>query len=313
MLYYKNLYSLFFDQYPKDADDFIALSGFVGPNPIKDLSALPFRSQVVYGLFKENQKKKLHDQLTNIHNDKIQVYYSDILCHSKCYLWLKDSKPIRGLIGSANFSSNGLLNDYRETLFAVDDKQLFALKGYIDLILNSSNACVDYSILERRQESDSLAPENLSNCDMVLYDPKTGEVPTRSGLNWGMNPKNHVRPNDAYISIKADYIRKYRNLFPPKQSKIEGRKRQNEVVEIIWDDGESFKGLLEGTITINGIVFPKQISSHPNKDSIGKYIRNRLNVPLGTLVTMDHLRKYGRNNISVSLLEEGVYFFDFSV
>ena len=35
MLHYKNLNKLFFESVPQKATDFIALSGFLGPDPIK--------------------------------------------------------------------------------------------------------------------------------------------------------------------------------------------------------------------------------------------------------------------------------------
>src|SRR5258706_9574044 len=110
MLHYKNLYKLFFESFPNQATDFIALSGFVGPEPIRNLGNLPFRSKIIYGLQKENQKLLLHQQLVGLHNNNRKIYYPDIACHSKCYLWLQGQTPIKGLIGSANFSSNGLQN-----------------------------------------------------------------------------------------------------------------------------------------------------------------------------------------------------------
>ena len=58
MLHYKKLDSLFFDSFPNQTTDFWALTGFVGPDPISKLGSLPFNSKVIYGLFKENQKKK---------------------------------------------------------------------------------------------------------------------------------------------------------------------------------------------------------------------------------------------------------------
>lgn len=44
---------------------------------------------------------------------------------------------------------------------------------------------------------------------------------------------------------------------------------------------------------------------------MGKYFRDRFNVPHGERVMMEDLVSYGRQSVSVSLLEKGVYFFDF--
>ena len=59
--------------------------------------------------------------------------------------------------------------------------------------------------------------------------------------------------------------------------------------------------------------YAKQIATSPSKALLGKYIRARLGVSEGKAITMDDLKKYGRKTIDISLLGEGVYYFDFSV
>ena len=312
MIHYKNLYDLFFSEYPKEATDFLALTGYVGFEPIMDLKNLPMNSKIIFGLFKESGRKQLHDQLCNLHSVKTQILYPHILCHSKCYLWLRDGRPIKGMIGSANFSSNGLRSDYRESLFVVDQKQLFLMKGYIDIILDSTQTCIDYPYKEKITLEKKLTEYVKGVCTMQLYDTKTGETHNAAGLNWGMNSNNHTTPGDAYIPIRKEHIRHYKELFPPKQPKIQEQKRQNEVIEIVWDDGTIMQGLMEGTQEEDGIDYPKQISSSPTKNLLGKYIRTRLGIGEGTRITRSDLIKYGRDTRNVSLLEEGVYHFDFS-
>jgi len=73
------------------------------------------------------------------------------------------------------------------------------------------------------------------------------------------------------------------------------------------------EGLLEGTQPINGVIYPKQISSFPVKSQMGEYFRRRLRVPLGQPVRKHHLVRYRRTDVSVSKISEGVYKFDFSV
>jgi NgoFVII restriction endonuclease len=87
----------------------------------------------------------------------------------------------------------------------------------------------------------------------------------------------------------------------------------SDSVEIIWDDGISMEGLFEGSQPVNGLTYPKQISSFPVKSELGEYFRNRLGVPLGQPVRRHHLDSYGRTDVAVSLISEGVYKFDFSV
>ena len=312
MLHYKNLNKLFFESVPQQATDFIALSGFLGPDPIKKLGELPFKSTIIYGLQKENQKILLHQQLVGLHNENRKIFYPDIACHSKCYLWLNGNTPIKGLIGSANFSSNGLFNDYRETLLEVDENQLYVMKGYIEIILNSARECNTVDVKESIKVEETY---DKQICEMVLYDPRTGQTHNGHGLNWGFADAN-VRPNDACIPIRMEHIRKYPKLFPALQPDPESRKGTlKEVIEFVWDDGVIMQGRLEGSQPLpnSDIKFPKQIASFPHKDELGIYIRQRLNIPLGERVLREDLIKYGRDTVSISIIEAGVYYLDFSV
>ena len=82
---------------------------------------------------------------------------------------------------------------------------------------------------------------------------------------------------------------------------------------MFWDDESNMEALLEGSQPTDGLKYPKQISSFPRKSVLGEYFRTRLNVPLGQPVRRHHLDVYGRTDVGVSLINEGVYRFDFSV
>ena len=71
--------------------------------------------------------------------------------------------------------------------------------------------------------------------------------------------------------------------------------------------------VFEASQNVDGIKYPKQISSFPVKKGLGEYLRVRLGVPLGQPVRRHHLDAYGRLDVKVTLLGEGVYEFDFSV
>lgn len=81
-------------------------------------------------------------------------------------------------------------------------------------------------------------------------------------------------------------------------------------------DGTKMTGLLEGSVVKKEdgktVLYPKQISSSPQKSILGEYIRKRLGVEKEEPITMKDLDKYGRTSIDVSLLGEGIYYFDFS-
>lgn len=323
MLYYKDLRKVVFENYPTSADELKILSGYVGPVPMRDLKTLPLKSTVIFGLFNENRKRKLHDEILKIHDAQTSIYYPQTLSHSKCYVWLKEGKAIRALIGSANFSSNGLNSDYRETLFEVDEKQATIVNGYIDLILNTGKPCTEFTdaaIFEEspRQKATRQLQQGYTEGVAVLSLLANNEVPQASGLNWGMAEGSHVRENDAYIAIRKDSIRLHPELFMPRHELPQGEARRgniDEIVELIWDDGEIMQVRFEGTQHISELgdrKYPKQIASFPNKDILGTYLRKRLGVPLGTPVKKHHLMSYGSTDIKLSRLEDGIYSADFS-
>ena len=320
-LYFRNLHEEFFNRYPKDATEFYAVSGYLGPDPLLRLKELPFKSKIVFGLQKENKNLLLHQQILSVNSDKVSIFYPEISSHAKCYVWAKDGKPIRGLIGSANFSINGLNNDYRETLLEVESRDLHPLLAYINIISDSAINCseADVSTYKVASPSELDGPE----CTLELYDPSTGEVQDMSGLNWGFSNGNVV-PGDAYIAIRMKHLRAHPNLFQPiffnPTKGHRYRSKSKEAAELIWDDGVIMKVLFEASQPLNGNVYPKQIASIPRKNILGEYIRERIGLPPISnenrpeeKIKREHLIRYGRDSISLSLIQPGLYKADFSV
>jgi hypothetical protein len=317
MLYTKNLEELIFHRHEMyNSDELIVLSGYLGPRPVGRLQELPFNSKVIYGMYgSEGIRPSLHSSLTSIQEnvDNLNIFYSQLPVHSKCYVWRKKGEIIHALLGSANFSVNGLTTPFREVLAETTFDTFEPLNDYIHHVLNNSISCLEVGmerVIERTEASE--------NCMATLLG-RGGEVQNAAGLNWGQNPRNHTTPNDAYIAIRTSHINEFPNLYPPKQInplEVDSRgreQRHNDSIEIIWDDGITMEGLLEGSQTINGLIYPKQISSFPVKAELGVYLRNRIGVPLDQPVRKHHLESYGRLDIEISLLGDGVYSFDFSV
>lgn len=317
MLYIQNLEELIFHRHEMhETDELIVLSGYLGPKPVSRLKELPFNSTVIYGMYgSEGIRPSLHNSLTTIQADveNLNIFYSNLPVHSKCYVWRRRGEIIHALLGSANFSVNGLTTPFREVLAETTYDTFQPLNEYIQYVLNNSISCLEVG-MERVIENR----EQLDYCDMSLL-ANDGEVQNSAGLNWGQNPNNHTTPNDAYIAIRTRYIKGFPNLFQPKQMsplQVDNRgrmRRHNDSVEIIWDDGVVMEGLLEGTQILRDIKYPNKISSFPSKSELGGYIRTRIGVPLGQPVKRHHLENYGRTDIRISLLGDGVYKFDFSV
>jgi hypothetical protein len=317
MLYHDNLEEIIFHRHEMfSSDELIVISGYIGPRPVVRMGTLPLNAKVIYGMYgSEGIKRPLHNSLIGLQTsiDNLNIFYSNIPVHSKCYVWRRKREVVHALIGSANFSVNGLTTPYREILAETTSDTFDPLNRYIDFVLANSRSCLEID-LAGVEEIEETTPDY---CFLTLL-ARDGKVHNAAGLNWGQNPNNHTRPNDAYIPIRVQDIKNFPDLFPPKQeypteTDHGGRmQRHNDSVEIIWDDGVSMQGLLEGSQVVEGLTHPKQVSSFPVKSELGEYFRERLGIPSGQPVRKFHLENYGRTDIAVSLLSEGVYRFDFS-
>jgi hypothetical protein len=318
MLYTENLEDIIFHRHEMfAADELIIVSGYVGPKPIQRLQTLPFRSRVVYGMYgAEGIRRPLHNSLVGLQNkiENINIFYSNLPVHAKCYAWLNSGQIVHALIGSANFSSSGLTTPYREILAETTHDTFNPLNDYITKIFNNSISCLEVGMEQIIEPT--LATETV--CLLSLLG-KGGEVQNAAGLNWGQSAKGHITRNDAYIKIRIQDILEFPDLFPPKQlAPIQhdrrGRpQRHNDKIDIIWDDGTMMEGIFFGNQFVNEVLYPKQVGSFPSYSEMGKYFRRRLRVPLVQPVRRYHLNRYGRTDVGVSLLSEGVYRFDFSV
>ena len=329
MFIYKNLEEIIFCRHQNvPADRLIILSGYIGPEPIMRLKNLPFPVTLVYGMYaSEGIREQLHKTLLNIQNTQTNtdIFYSQIPVHSKCYIWLKNNEINTAFVGSANFSVSGLENDYKESLAEITTDSYVSLKDYYSHILNNAMRCdkldPKFKHVAYQKGKNVVSPkiaDDLLSAKISLLT--SGEVPEKSGLNWGIS-NGHVALGDAYIHLPKEVIYTHPSLIPPKQGytseNIKGAKknRQNDAVEFIWDDGTVMQGLLEGSQenAADGLIYPKQMCSSPQKNILGKYLRGRLGVSLDYRITKSDLEKYGRTDIEITLLGEGIYGLDFSV
>lgn len=333
MLYYKDLDKTVLEMLHNttSSNNIVIVSGYVGYQTIKMLceQCCDVRITVVYGMYgSERISQPLHLALMEVQRQysNITILYSTIPVHSKIYTWNCDAKIEKALVGSANFSISGMMNDYKEVLSDVEQDTYSTLKEYCDYVLSKAISCNDaevkfQKVFKASGHSKLVQPLLAKNvCRATLLD-RNGMVSKKSGLNWGLS-NGHVSEGDAYIRITSNYIKLFPSLFPPKKyvgmdnPLSNGKKnRENDEVELIWDDGEKMIGLLEGqqTKTINGLVYPKQLSTSPSKSILGKYLRKRLGVDLNHTITKSDLLRYGRTSIDISLVGEGIYYLDFSV
>jgi hypothetical protein len=295
------------------------VSGYISPYAVKQLEKRLITANVVYGLFKnDGVPKAQHDEyLRLIASSKgaVQVRYSAACeIHSKLYVWHTKGTVHRAMVGSANFTYSGLCTPGRELLVDVDSAELVSAYKIVESAIAASKHCADKSLASGiyvpKIEFGQLKTVRAGIAATVKYGAidlaPNNKVQQRSGLNWGFASAN-VSMDDAYLPISVGLIRSTQGLIQPRAP------QGNRPVELVWDDGTVMTGQFEGSQPINGASYPKQLASHPIKSVMGKYIRKRLKIPSGTQIGLNHLLAYGRTQIGVGVLHDGVYFLDFSV
>ncbi len=229
--------------------------------------------------------------------------------HSKVYSWYKDDDPILGFVGSANYTQNAFSPSMREVLTLQDSLKCYDYYKSLEdesINCNAENVHELIDIFDRKpvQETERLSSEageaktaistdilNLPKVILPLVD-KYGEVPTRSGLNWGQREGRN--PNQAYINIPAAIGRS--GFFPERY----------ETFTVITDDDKQI-------ICVRAQDGGKAIHSTLNNSLIGEYFRFRLGLSNGAFVRKEDLLKYGRTDITFYKIDDENYFLDFSV
>ena len=347
MLHYTNIEDIVLHSpVAEQSNKLFAISGYVGPEMVKELSFFPkdVHFTIIYGMYgSDNISEPMHKQFMELQKTltNVDIYYSTVPIHSKIYCWFNNEVVKGALMGSANFTISGLRKNYKETLADVDLATIPEYSRYFDYVFDKCLLCTDPSIVLKKYrpqktkntyQSQPFIAEQICRTSLLA---RGKDVAPLSGLNWGLagigDRTSHTALGDAYIAIKKEYIQLFPDLFPIKKytngiknpSSTGKPNRENDEVEIIWDDGTTMIGLMEGQQEFNGSIYPKQISSSPNKNIIGKYLRKRIlnkksvddlsYEDLSKRITKQDLFHYGRTDIDISKLGEGIYYFDFSV
>lgn len=344
MLFYRNLEEILFNRHEivsEQPDELVIISGYIGPSPVERLAELPMKTTVIAGMYPFGIDARLWHSLNNSksENENLTILFSKEEIHSKIYIWKKNGRILNALIGSANFSSNGLRTDYRESLAEATRDTYAPLQEYYEYIIdgsfeepqiNSAQKIINFSTPQPFLENAEV--KYTYNIPLFSESIQKGQfVPEASGLNWGLSRLNgaHTAEGDAYIRLPKKILEDNQGLikpFDPTFITPHGRRQRNsDPIELIWDDGFVMPASLEGLQEYGGLNYPKQLASYSSrtpyldgqriskKSILGRYLRNRLGVGVDELITMETLENYGRTTITLSLIEEGIYSADFSV
>lgn len=232
--------------------------------------------------------------------DRFSGYYLDhsqcTPCHSKLYAWLNKESCI-GFSGSANYSQNGFDQSKQVNQMIIDDGK--KIIKFFNQLKDQSSPMTEYSFDPIGDYNFEVTPGDINAGGFHFIDTKTvqisfldrnGSLPQRSGLNWGQRPSRE--PNQAYLPIRGDA----RDAgFLPEHGRT---------FTLITDDSKSF----DCVVAQQG---RKAIETTNNNSLLGCYIRERLEIETGALVTKEHLIKYGRTDYILKVLDDETIYFDF--
>jgi len=230
--------------------------------------------------------------------------------HSKLYIWNNAKGDVEAYIGSANYTQNAFIRRGNEEVLSLCDgtsalnyfKYLDPKTVYCDYSEVEENLLIytreDLLKQAKRKQDEINQDETLADSSIgqsiklsLLSVQKGGEVPARSGLNWGHRGTRDR--NEAYLSVPSKIYKT--DFFPPI----------GEVFSLITDDNKTILCVIAQE---NG----KAIQSTQNNSYMGEYFRNRLGLASGQYVTKEDLLKYGRTDVEISKIDDNTYSLDFS-
>lgn len=231
--------------------------------------------------------------------------------HVKAYSWYRDGQPLRGFVGSANYSKNAFAAQQREAVALADAQEV---QNYFDSLWAVSLDC-------RETEADRLVSEAVeayktkSATENITVSTTEDEIEGLEhkrlsllaeggdihqgggGLNWGQRPGRE--PNQAYIPVPASVGRS--GFFPPLKQHF----------TLMTDDGKSLICVPAEPKQKGGTV-PHAIHTPLNNSDMGLYFRYRMGLASGAFITKQDLENYGRTDVVIYKLDPETYYMDFS-
>ena len=217
--------------------------------------------------------------------------------HAKVYAWFKDDQPVAGFIGSANYTQRGFIGDQLEVMSTEDPA---IIRDYYRRAEEKACFCTHQDVqgivkdedLSTHVDTRAMLPVPEEKMSLNLLD-RQGDLPARSGLNWGQRPEAKREPNQAYIRVSKKVQES--GFFPDRGIHFTLHTDDGQVIICARRQDEG-----------------KAIHSTENNSAIGEYFRRRLGVKLGQLVTKADLERYGRFDAVFHKIDDDNYYMDFS-
>lgn len=229
--------------------------------------------------------------------------------HVKGYVWFRGSTPVEGWQGSANYTQVAFdsTNRRSELLAPIDANELLrelagSLRSAIPLdhpnLADLVDLVDDDVWTERIGRWEDAAPEpdldlgrsGVEEVVLSLIQPN-GEVPARSGLNWGQRPGRD--PDQAYLSVPVSIGAI--DFFPEPPVHF----------TVVGDDGEAF-------VVRRAQQAGKAITTPFDNAELGRYFRRRLGLDSGALITREALDEYGSTTVGFRRNANGSFQMNFA-
>lgn len=305
-----------FDPIREGANELRIVSAYASPSmltyhsqKIKDLNLSPIKIKLCVGMCPFDglniiTHKGFQKVVQQNNNDpgssefECSYVYKAPPVHSKIYLWLKNGKAFKAFCGSANYTQKAFSQGCGEFMTECDQKEAFA---YYEEISKRTIFCTDnevenyiriYKISPTQSYESSIITSEKENYVKLSLLTSKGDVAKSSGINWGQ--RAHRNPDQAYIPLPSKIAKS--GFFPLNKRHF----------TVITDDGQCFIMRVEQ-------AGDKAITTPGDNAEIGNYLRSRLSLDNGELVTLEHLKKYGRTDITFTKLDDEHFELDFSI
>lgn len=282
------------------------------------------------------------DKFTKIQYDAA-MHLNDFLCaeklgevrlvttfryHGKLYSYSNNGEPFVGIIGSNNLSSivDGGIRVYESSILLKEKEALSQMKGFINDLVRTSTTNISEleidtfnnsnSVLEGNEYVDKVTAERLAEIINARTDVSfeipitTYETSPKGNINVffgkGREGKNGVIKPRHWYEVELIVPKSITSQREYPQAMTAGA-----VFTVITDDGWSFKCKVSGTNS-------KNLRSEGDLKILGKWMKGRLEnagvLAIGSPVTQDTLRKYGRDTYTLTKTKvPGVWFLNFGV
>ena len=250
-------------------------------------------------------------EIMRMYEGRFCAYYleSPPPVHSKMFAWYAGDDPAFGFAGSANYSQSGF--DEHKQVNQLSPVNPIEIKLFYDDLLTRSIPINDFEFEDEVVPiaGDDARPGGLvwvteGETVTISFLGSRGDLPEKSGLNWGMPDGTSRRPYRE-LGDRASYDQAYIRI--PRGAQYEGfLPNKGCTFSLITDDGKS----LDCTVQQDS---RKAVSTTYDNSELGRYFRRRLGVELGAPVQKDDLVNYGRTDFTLRKIDEETFFLDFSI